>query len=501
MFDSLVSQIIARTGHTPTNYQVNLYRFLWEEDGNCLVNAVAGSGKTTTLIDALNFCRGESAIMVAFNKHIAEELNSRGLPGNAEARTLHSVGFAALRKAVKGRVRVDNWKVKKTLQSLLGFDSMGKDEKKEFWGMFGSIKKMVSLLKNFGFGAHRPSATLDDINALVNHFGVDVPDISPERYAQICLDTLEKGNKDHHNIDFDDMLYLPVMLGAPLPKYRFVFCDESQDLNPIQIEIVRQMSQKGRAVFVGDRNQAIYGFRGADVEAMNTILEQFNAVELPLSICWRCPTSVVAAAQAIVPQIEASPVAGQGSVGTINEDTFNEQVSKGDYVLCRTTAPLVHHCLRQIRMGNKAIVRGRDIGEGLVRILGRISSAGLDGSIVDQIEEWGRLEGEKFGGPTQASRKATLDDQIATLLVLTEGARNFSDIEATIKRIFQDSDTGIVFCTIHRSKGLEAERIFCLKPELLPHPAAKLEWELVQEANLKYVAITRSQKELYWVEK
>lgn len=53
--------------------------------------------------------------------------------------------------------------------------------------------------------------------------------------------------------------------------------------------------------------------------------------------------------------------------------------------------------------------------------------------------------------------------------------------------------------TIHKAKGLEAERVFILKPDLMPHPKAKRGWEIDQENNLRYVAITRSKRELYLV--
>jgi len=62
-----------------------------------------------------------------------------------------------------------------------------------------------------------------------------------------------------------------------------------------------------------------------------------------------------------------------------------------------------------------------------------------------------------------------------------------------------DTHSGIILSSVHRAKGLEAERVFILKPELMPHPLATSEQELQQEMNIKYVAITRAKKELYIV--
>ena len=53
--------------------------------------------------------------------------------------------------------------------------------------------------------------------------------------------------------------------------------------------------------------------------------------------------------------------------------------------------------------------------------------------------------------------------------------------------------------TAHKSKGLEAERVHILRPDLMPHANAKLDWELTQEDNLQYVAITRTKDLLAYV--
>ena len=70
-------------------------------------------------------------------------------------------------------------------------------------------------------------------------------------------------------------------------------------------------------------------------------------------------------------------------------------------------------------------------------------------------------------------------------------------VPETIDKIFslngKDGDATVTLMTIHQSKGLEAYEVFLYAAELLPHPFAKSEWELEQEENLKYIAITRAQ--------
>jgi len=65
--------------------------------------------------------------------------------------------------------------------------------------------------------------------------------------------------------------------------------------------------------------------------------------------------------------------------------------------------------------------------------------------------------------------------------------------------VFADDAEGVTFSTVHKSKGGEADRVFILKPELMPHPKAGEGWEMDQEYNIMYVAWTRHKKALYFV--
>ena len=68
----------------------------------------------------------------------------------------------------------------------------------------------------------------------------------------------------------------------------------------------------------------------------------------------------------------------------------------------------------------------------------------------------------------------------------------------TIDTIFTDDLKGIVLSTIHKAKGLEANRVFIIRPDLLPLPQCRKGWEFIQEKNLEYVAITRAKKDLIY---
>lgn len=485
-FEETLSNIEEQNGHKPTSYQIDIYEEISRGSGHLIVNAVAGSGKTTTILDCLKFIPSfQRVLFVAFNKHIAEEINSRGLPKNASARTLHSLGLSTF----PNRPKINEYKCLNIFEEKFEGSRVH----------FGPIKKTISLLRNFGFGAHLPPPEDPDIDEIVDRFGIEIPQLDFE-FNPFIQELLIDVAEDENVIDFDDMLYIPVRNDHNFHKFDFVFVDESQDLNPIQIEIVKRlMTPNSRAIFVGDRHQAIYGFRGADPDAMKKIEEIFQPKQLPLSICWRCAERIVKKAQHIIPEIEPAPHAPAGDVYSVGWEDFPKKVSEGDYVLCRTTAPLVQHCLELIRQGTSACVKGRDIGKGLTALLNQIEAGWLK-SFPQGITLYGSEKANSLKQIKNSNgRIASLLDRIETLEVLAEGAEDYDEVRERIEDIFSDSDRSVTFSTIHKAKGLEAHRIFILRPDLLPHPRATLDWEREQERNLSYVAITRAKTELVYV--
>jgi superfamily I DNA/RNA helicase len=92
-----------------------------------------------------------------------------------------------------------------------------------------------------------------------------------------------------------------------------------------------------------------------------------------------------------------------------------------------------------------------------------------------------------------------VQDKAATLHALMIGTSTISELEDKIDTIFSDNVVGIVFSSVHKAKGLEANKVFILEPKLMPHPMAKAEWEKNQEKNIQYVAYTRSLDQLILV--
>ena len=90
-------------------------------------------------------------------------------------------------------------------------------------------------------------------------------------------------------------------------------------------------------------------------------------------------------------------------------------------------------------------------------------------------------------------------DKFETMRAILMRCETLSDAARVTEQIAQESGGGVIFSTLHRAKGLEAERVFFLHPEDIPHPMAKRKDEIEQEMNALYVGLTRSKRELVLV--
>ena len=173
-------------------------------------------------------------------------------------------------------------------------------------------------------------------------------------------------------------------------------------------------------------------------------------------------------------------------------------------VLCRVNAPLVSQCFKFLKLGRKANIQGRNVAEGLISTIKKQDAKDVP-DLIARISDWLHQEVTKEQGKRNPSesRVIGLQDRADCLYAFCEGQTTVEGVISSINRIFTDNKDaiGIRLSSIHRAKGLEAERVFFLMPKgaECPHPMAKGAWQIGQEWNLKYVGITRAIKELIYV--
>jgi superfamily I DNA/RNA helicase len=279
--------------------------------------------------------------------------------------------------------------------------------------------------------------------------------------------------------------------------------DEFQDTCPVELELMTRAVARGQICAIGDPDQAIYSFKGTTPKVFDIYKDRWDAKELPLSICYRCPKAIIRAAQKFVPRIEWAPWAEEGVLDTIQDKDFYGLVKEGDFVLCRTTDELVAKCIGLIKMGRKGKVRGRDFGDGLKSLILKVDG-GQDMPIKMFIEA---LIGYRMYRVNQlmSLRKEgeilSFEDRCNTIEALCTDCSRASDIFKQADKVFSDeAHDGVDFMSIHKSKGLQARNVFLLRPDLLPHPRAKeRQWMLEEERRLHYVALTRSKFGFWYV--
>ncbi len=482
-----------------SKYQEAIYSEMGNGDSNLGVKAVAGSGKSTTLEHGLGHLPNQKTAMFAFNKDIVLALESRMArtskkPKDLTISTINAFGWKICTGAT-GLRQVSKFKDDDLMKRFLT-----EDQANIFYKWKGLLGRIISLAKaNLEFGDLNQAK----IQSVADEYGLDIP--SDPMFLELVQNVWDISSNLDGIMNFNDQIYMPLKKGWAVPKFATALVDELQDLNPAQQELMLRACD--RFIGVGDPRQAIYAFAGADAKSMANMIRRTNAKELPLSVCYRCPISVVKEAKKIVPEIEWCDFAPQGIVDSVKNEQFRGLAKENDFVLCRTTAPLVSECLRMIREGRKAMVKGKDIGDQLIYLIDKLGVAQGDKSerLFDAVCKYHSEEAERLSRANRTDLITTLEDKVETIKVLLEACPLVKDVTARIKTIFSDQVSGVIFSTIHKAKGLEANRVFILKPELLPHPNAKTAIALEQEDNLKYVAVTRAkfdmhnQGELYFV--
>lgn len=473
--------------------------------GSGVLEAVAGSGKTTTILHAVEHMDGQVAIC-AYNKKIADEikgkLTDKGIGWQkAQAGTVHSFGFSAYRKAFP-TVKVDGKKVQLVLESL---------NDPVYTRFAGLLVKLVSLAKQRAIGIVTPISNDAAWYDIIDHFdilsdlegdlGLDMKD-----FVSLAQNLLKLSNAKTDVVDFDDMVYLPLVYSCRFWQYDVVFIDECQDLNPARRAVVKALVKKGgRAVFVGDRNQAIYAFTGADANSIDLSAKDFNAVYMPLTVSFRCPKSVVNFARQWVDHIEASPTAIEGTVTSIPEDDLLDRpdLVAGNAILCRLTKPLISLAFRLIRKRIACNIEGRDIATGLIKLATKWTRIKTISALDDMLTNYLGKQRPKLLAANAEVQLQILEDQVESIREILdqcklENKSSVSDVVDFINDLFRDGvENVLVLSTIHKSKGREWPTVFWYdRAHTCPSKWARKDWQKQQEMNLMYVAATRAKEHL-----
>ena len=493
-------------GFTPSPYQEKIFDFIVHGNGNAVISAKAGSGKTSTCVTAIKLIKPKNKVMfLAFNKSIAEELSQKlkDYP-NVEVRTSHSLGFAIIRKNVEGEVELDEFKyrryIKSNISELTTIDvTLTKNQ------LYNYIESICALVD---FARFNLAQTAEEVKSLAVKY--DVPIFFDE--CDVVIKVLEWGKTELNSIDYTDMVWLPVELSMNARAFQkdFIFIDECQDQSLMSIELFLKCFKRGtRFIAVGDEDQCINTFCGSSEEAFQYMKDYPKTSQFDLPICYRCPRTVVELAKTLVPDIECREDAPKGD---IIEKCWTSSLRSGDMVLCRSKAPLLKVYTKLLRKGIQCHIKGQDIGINLKKLIEEVDIEELntnlksDGVFVRLYDNLFEIRNKLMESKGLDYQDATLTnyitnmyDMIKALTVLAENYTTKTELLSHIDEIFDETREGVILSTIHKAKGLEADNVYILCNSSMPSSLAKKEWEKNAEQNLIYVAYTRAKKKLGFI--
>ncbi|MDH6463513.1 uncharacterized protein (TIGR00375 family) [Micromonospora sp. A200] len=488
--------------------------------GPLLIVAGPGTGKTRTLTHRIAYLCAElnvfpeQCLAITFTRRAAEELRHRldGLLGpvaeDVTVGTFHSLGLAILRENAAA----------------------------------AGLPADFRIADDADRAAARAEAGDD-----------------PDRYTALL--------RKQDLVDLDELLTLPVALLRADKKlvrdyrerWRWIFVDEYQDVDAVQYELLRLLSPAdGNLCAIGDPDQAIYSFRGADVGYFLRFSQDFTDARLVrLNRNYRSSAPILAAAvQAIAPsslvrgrrldparldpeaplvgRYPAASVADEADfvVRTIDElvgglshrsldsgriDGRSTTLSFSDIaVLYRTdaqAAPIVDALARaNIPVQKRSHDRLRD-RPGVTAIARELRHAdGLDGSLPARVRLAGQVLAERFAVPTLDGAAAVRPEDVRTAVdLLTPLARRCGDdLGLFLSQLATGAEVdaldpraeAVTLLTLHAAKGLEFPVVFLVGAEdgLLPlrWPGTEPDDDAVaEERRLFFVGLTRAQDRLY----
>lgn len=466
-----------------------------------VVEAGAGTGKTSTVnyLCSLLEGMGLSVCYLVFGTKNKLEAEAK-LPNWINIQTTHGYGFSVIRKNVDGKVTFNAYKVRNLVfEQLPDKDDNRQEFLQKAW-IITPVCKIVSLLKNSFL-----EPTDENISYLIDFYNVGLDAIEKSDNKQSLLNDLyamvklvfKQSHEMVNVIDNDDMLYMPLAYKMNISQYEIVLADEVQDFNRCQISLIEKAYSK-HIVWVGDRFQAIFGFRCALPNAMDVIKDETKADELCLSVTYRLPITGVEYVKQCYPHlnVQAADNAKIGTISSIQDDTI-DSLEMGTMVICRLNAPMIMAAMSLLAKGIKVSFAKRDISKPIIEMLSSNQADSLT-STLQKVENYAINEVTKLSERGRYMQAAIIEDTLSCVMAISQGCNTYREVMNKIDTLFSnvDSENSIKFSTVHGAKGLEANTVAILHPHLIPHKMAKSDFEQDQEMHIHYVAITRHKEHL-----
>ena len=469
-------------------------------NGNIKINAVAGSGKTTTIIEyAKQLPKDAKVIYIAFNKTVKDEaaikFASLGLQ-NIRVETAHSLAYKHIVVRSGFTLKANGYKTQE-LPNILEMQSNA--EKHYEFIIANHVLKLVSLFCN---SSKQKVEEVDYLATIDNEKTLQfVKSCLPFIVLQTRRFLAKMNNKE---IEITHDFYLKkFQLAQPILPYQYILFDEAQDASAAMLDVV--LKQQATKIIVGDTHQQIYSWR----YAINS-LEQVAFATLHLTNSFRFNDNIASLANEVL-QYKKTFFENQVVENVIGVGKSESMQSKA--TIARTNIGLLVEAISYVT-NNKKIAT--------IYFEGNINSYTYadDGTSLYDVLFLYNNQHSKINDPLIKSMKQfkdleefidkTSDMQLGMLVeIVKEYENEIFDILKLLKEkhvSFEQKNTAkMIFTTVHRCKGLEYDEVylaedFITKDKLEKQVENGIEplklIKLNEEVNLLYVAITRAKTKL-----
>ena len=472
--------------------------------GNITINAVAGSGKTTTVIEYAASRPGNARILyLAFNKSVkleaARKFLARGLT-NVKVETAHSLAYKYIVFKHDYKVKAQGYKTNEIVE-LLGLKGNG--EMHAEFVIANHINKFVTYFCN------SDKAKVQELNYLDK-----ITDPKARAFVASFYNVIEEGTRlllakmDKGEIEIIHDFYLKkFQLAAPALPFDYILFDEAQDASAAMLAVL--LNQKAIKVIVGDAHQQIYAWR----HAINS-LEKTDFPILQLSHSFRFGQDIADLATEILYlknhlyQCRPVSITGKGSKSKGNVKATIARTNLGlllraiDFV---TNNKKIKHIYFE---GNISSYTYADDGTSLYDVLNLYNgkNANINDKLIGAMKDIDELE---------EYIERTDDKQLAMMVeIVKEYDNEIYDIIKLLKKLHtgdEEKDKAeMIFSTVHRAKGMEYDIVYLVNDFLSETKLLELKekhkndktapfdiHKLNEDINLLYVAITRTRRDLY----
>jgi superfamily I DNA/RNA helicase len=488
--------------------QINIFNYASKGILNIIVQAVAGAGKTTTLVECVKHIdSNKSILLLAHNKSTRDTLKERiGDRDNVRVYTLHGLAWRMFTEHFDKTPDIDDDKYRNYVNKNI--NEICSDE-------YAALTPSLKLLyKSNVFDL------IDKARQNLKQSEKEIRKLATRKYGMALVadeplfvaNVLKWGMENIDTVDYCDLLYFPSEFGYFTKRYLadIIMLDEAQDASIAQQDVISRCFMRNTRLFAfGDRDQTINSWCGSDTESFDHLKDasvfRRDAKEFPLTTNYRCGKKIIEYAKRFTSNnIHARENAQDGEV---NFEASLNDAKDGDMILCRNIAPLMSVYRKGVSSGKKMYFRGEELGKSLIKAVD-CSNGYTIKEIIESMKNtlvatWDFLTIDQNLDPRETMtdrRVISLFETIKTMECLPKTVENRDDLYKFVKDVFsEEGREGIQLSTIHRAKGLEADNVFIICPSLVPSGLATLDWQIDEEKHLQYVMCTRPKNTLNFV--